>query len=142
MLFVLPVALIALAFGRWMGLVAGVVGVFCVVAWLALDPLDLGVIGWLSRTVPLLLIGLLVGDAADRLRIADSMRVRATEARVRQAQAANVNDSLVQGMAAAKWQLESGRYEDALSTLELTIDQGQQMVSELLRQGDDANANG
>ncbi len=53
----------------------------------------------------------------------------------RQRDATEVNDTLVQGMAAAKWALESGRHESGLKTLDDTLRLGHQLVSELLREG-------
>lgn len=49
-------------------------------------------------------------------------------------QAVEVNDSLIQGMAAAKWAIEAGNHDLGLRTLEETIEAGQRMVSQLIRE--------
>jgi hypothetical protein len=51
-----------------------------------------------------------------------------------------INDSLVQGMAAAKWSLEAGRVDNGLAALEETLDQGQRLVSQLIRDADELDA--
>ena len=136
MLYILPIALVALAFGRRAGIVAGLVAVALVWAWVAIRGVDLSVLGWASRVVPMLLLGGLLGDASDRLAAADA-RQRALEAATqRHRDATEVNDTLVQGMAAAKWALEAGRYESGLSTLEETLVVGHELVSKLMRDAD------
>lgn len=136
MLYVLPVALIALAFGRTAGVVAGLLAVALVAAWVLVDDVELSALGWASRIVPMLLLGGLLGDAADRLERAQA-RQRALEAAAqRQRDATEVNDTLVQGMTAAKWALEAGRYESSLKTLEETLQVGHELVSKLMRDAD------
>lgn len=136
MLYILPVALIALAFGRTAGVVAGLLAVALVAAWVLVDDVELSALGWASRIVPMLLLGGLLGDAADRLERAQA-RQRALEAAAqRQRDATEVNDTLVQGMTAAKWALEAGRYESSLKTLEETLQVGHELVSKLMRDAD------
>ena len=136
MLYTLPVALVALAFGRSAGVVAGAAAVLLVVLWVVVDDQTLSVLGWVARAVPLVLLGALLGDASDRLSRAEQRRLALETDAQRQRDATEVNDTLVQGMAAAKWALESGRHESGLKTLDDTLRLGHQLVSELLRQGD------
>ncbi len=134
MLYALPVALLATAFGLRVGAVAGLASVALVLVWVLLDDVDVGLMGWISRIVPLLLLGVLLGDASDRLRRANEEQARlATGARLHQ-EAIEINDSLVQGMAAAKWSIEAGRVEAGLSTLDETIGLGHALVSGLIRE--------
>lgn len=136
MLYTLPIALVALAFGRSAGIVAGLVAVALVAAWVLVDGVDLSFLGWASRILPMLLLGGLLGDASDRLVDADA-RQRAMEAAAqRHRDATEVNDTLIQGMAAAKWALEAGRYESGLKTLAETLHVGHDLVSKLLREAD------
>lgn len=136
LLYALPVALVALAFGRNAGIEAGLLAVVLVGAWVVIDDVDLSPLGWASRVVPLLLLGGLLGDASDRLAMADA-RHRALEAAAqRHRDATEVNDTLIQGMAAAKWALEAGRHESGLSTLTQTLELGHELVSKLLREAD------
>ncbi len=136
MLYALPVALVALAFGRAAGVTAGLTAIVLVGAWALLEDVELSAIGWASRILPLLLLGGLLGDASDRLVAADA-RQRAMETSAqRHRDATEVNDTLVQGMAAAKWAFEAGRTESGLRTLTETIEVGHQLVSKLMREAD------
>lgn len=136
LLYALPVALVALAFGRRAGVAAGGLAVALVAAWALFRDVDLSLLGWLSRMVPLLLLGGLLGDAADRLEIADARQRALEHAAQRHRDATEINDTLVQGMAAARWSLEAGRHESALSTLAETIETGHALVSKLMREAD------
>jgi len=136
MLYVLPVALVALAFGRRAGLAAGFLALGLVAFWVVVVGTELSVIGWVARLVPFALLGWLLGDASDRLEAAEARRATLEAAAQRHRDATEVNDTLIQGMAAAKWALEAGRTESGLQTLDETIQLGHQLVSELLRDAD------
>jgi hypothetical protein len=135
-LLVFPISLLALTFGTRIGLLAGLVAAALIGLWARIDGVDLSLVGWLSRIGPLLFLGVLVGDAADRLQRAEEERQAFEIAQVRHRQAVEVNDSLIQGMASAKWSLESGRLDAAATILEETIASGQQLVSDALRAAD------
>jgi hypothetical protein len=83
--------------------------------------------------LPLLLLGLLLGHATDRQRQAEVERRRLEIAALLHREAIEVNDSLVQGMAAAKWSLDAGQVEAGGQILSQTIVLGDQMVSGLIR---------
>jgi hypothetical protein len=136
MLYMLPVALVGLAFGRRAGAVGGALAVVLTVTWVLTVGLELGWIGWAARIVPPLLLGVLIGDASDRLAAADQQRRALEKAAQRHRDAAEVNDTLVQGMAAARWAFEGGRHEVGMRTLEETLAQGHDLVSKLLRDAD------
>lgn len=136
MLNVLPISLVALAFGLRAGLGSGLLAVGLLAAWVQLAGVELSTLGWVSRTLPMLLLGALLGDASDRLHLAN-LRRRALEAAAqRHRDAVEINDTLVQGMAAAKWSVEAGRHEAGLATLSQTLELGQELVSNLLRDAD------
>jgi hypothetical protein len=133
MFFVLPIALVAVAFGRVAGLAAGLSAVGLVVAWTVVDHVALSPTGWATRVVPLLLLGSLLGGAADRLRRAEAERARLeVEARWHR-QAVEINDSIVQALAVAKWSLEGGDLAAALATVTDALDHAHRVVSELIR---------
>ena len=134
MLFALPVALVAITFGLRAGVAAGLVAVGLIVVWVVVRDVSLGPTGWASRAVPMLLLGLVLGDASDRLSRAEAERRRLEEAALLHRQAIEINDSLVQGMAAARWSLEAGRIDAGLQTLDETINQAHDLVSGLIRQ--------
>lgn len=133
MLYALPVSLVALAWGRRAGVGASLAALALIACWALVLGVGLSWLGWLARTVPLLLIGFLLGDAAQRLKQAGNERLQHEARELRHRQAIEINDGLVQGMAAAKWAFEAGRTEAGLAALEQTLDQGQRLVSELIR---------
>ena len=132
MLYVLPVALLALSFGLRAGLGAGVFAVGLLVLWVTTSGESLSVIGWLSRAVPPLLLGLLVGAAADRIRNAARAERHAAEVALLQREAAEINDHVLQQMAAAKWMLEAGRTAESVDLLAEAMDTAQQLVARML----------
>ncbi|NIK59165.1 DUF4118 domain-containing protein [Kribbella shirazensis] len=133
MLYALPVALVAITCGLRSGLAAGLLAVGLIVVWVIARDVPLSPMGWASRVVPLLLLGPLLGDASDRLRRADAERRRLEAAALLQREAIEINDSLVQGMVAAKWSLEATNLEGGLRILDDTIGQAQSLVSGLIR---------
>jgi hypothetical protein len=136
MLYVLPVALVALGFGRNAGLAAGLLALGLVAFWVQVVGTELSVIGWVARLVPFVVLGYLLGDASDRLEAAEARRAALEAAAQRHRDATEVNDTLVQGMAAAKWAIEAGRTESGLKTLEETLQVGHELVSKLMREAD------
>lgn len=134
MLFVFPVALVAVAFGRRPGALAGVAAVLLIITWVLIRDVSLSPSGWLSRVLPILLLGILLGDATDRLRRIEAERRRLESAALLHREAIEINDSLVQGMVAAKWSLEAGNVDAGLETLNATINQAHELVSGLIRQ--------
>jgi glucose-6-phosphate-specific signal transduction histidine kinase len=133
MLYVLPVALVAVTFGLRSGLAAGLFGIVLLAIWGFLQHVSLSPLGWGSRIVPLLLLGILLGDASDRLRRAEAQGRRLAAASLLQREAVEVNDSLVQGMVAAKWSLEAKHVDASLKILDETIISAQELVSDLIR---------
>lgn len=133
MFFVLPVALLAVTFGRVAGLLAGVVAVALVAVWAVTEQAGLSPVGWVTRVLPMLLLGILLGQASDRLRWSEAQRGRLDKAAHWHRQAVEINDSIVQGLAAAKWSLEAGKTEAGLKIVAESLDHAQSMVSQLLR---------
>lgn len=136
MLYALPIALVAVAFGARVGVAAGVVGVALFAGWTLVAGIDISLVGWVARVVPLLLLGYLLGDATDRLHAVEAERLALEVAAQRHRNAVEINDSLVQGMAAAKWSLEAGNVEGGVRTLTETMETARRLVSDLLRDAD------
>ena len=134
-LYVLPVSLVAFAFGVRAGLAAGAVAVGLLVIWLLASAESFGALGWVSRVVPLLLLGLLVGASSDRIREARRAERYAIAVALVQRDAAEINDSVVQGLAVAKWLLESEQVDRALEVLDETAEKAQTLVSRVLGAG-------
>lgn len=133
MFFVLPISLLAVTFGLAGGLAGGLVSVGLVLAWVIADDVPLSPIGWATRALPMLLLGALLGHAADLLRRSEAQRAQLDEAAHWHRQAVEINDSIVQGLAAAKWSLEAGRLDRGLTVVTDTLEQAEAMVSQLLR---------
>ncbi len=136
LLYTLPIALLAITFGLRAGVLAGLAGGVLVVVWALIDQVHFAPVGWISRLAPMLLLGYLLGDAIDRLRRAEAGRRRLEAAARRQRDAIEINDSIVQGLSAAKWALESDDADGALAIVSETLEQGHRMVSELIRDAD------
>jgi len=134
LLFAFPVALIAITFGLRGGAAAGVVAVLLMVFWVATSDASLSVAGWMSRSVPILLLGVLLGEATDRIDRAEAEYSEMKAAALLHREAIEINDSLVQGMAAAKWSLEAGQVDTGLRILDDTIARAQELVSGLIRE--------
>ncbi|MCD6640977.1 MAG: hypothetical protein LT071_13820 [Nocardioides sp.] len=134
MLYVVPISLAALAYGRAAGVVAAVVALAALLTWVELADVRLTTLGWVARIVPLLLAGFLLGDTSDRLRRADAARVAQVQRELLHRQAVEINDSLLQGMAVTKWALEAGNHDLALKNLTETIGTGQKLVSGLIKE--------
>lgn len=136
MLYALPVALVAMTSGLRAGMVAGLVAVGLTVVWALVNDVDLTVTGWASRVLPLLLLGALLGQATDRARRAEIEHRRLEAAALLHRQAIEINDSLVQGMAAAMWSFDAGQVEAGKKVLEQTLAQAHELVSGLIRRAD------
>ena len=133
LLYVLPIALVAFAFGRRAGAAAGVAGVVLFAIWVRLEDASFGVVGWLSRAVPMLLLGVLVGGAAEQQRRAAAAERELLVAELRARRAAEVTDAIIQALSAAKWAAESGDHERTLDVLSETVASAQPIVSDLLQ---------
>jgi hypothetical protein len=146
MFYALPVALVATSFGMRSGAAAGAVAIGLIVLWAVARHVSLTPTGWGSRAVPILLLGVLLGEASDRIRRVEAERQAIAAAARLHREAIEINDSLVQGMAAAKWSLEAGQTETGLRTLNDTITRAHDLVSGLIREaglgGDSAHLPG
>jgi len=131
-LYVLPVALLALTFDFRVGLAAGGASVGLLGVWVAASGDTLSPLGWLSRATPLVLLGALVGAAADRIRRTSEVERRATRVAMLQREAAEINDNVLQQLAATKWLLESGHLDDGIELLDATMTTARQLVTRML----------
>jgi hypothetical protein len=136
MLYALPVALVATTLGLRGGTVAGLIAVGLTVLWAMTQSVHLTPTGWASRVLPLLLLGVLLGHATDRERRAHEEHRRLEAAALLHREAIEINDSLVQGMAAAKWSFEAGQIDTGTRILERTIADAHDLDSSLIRRAD------
>jgi glucose-6-phosphate-specific signal transduction histidine kinase len=136
MLYIFPIALMAVVFGLRGGLAAGLVAVALTTFWVIVRDVSLTPTGWISRLLPLLLLGVLLGHANDRTRRAEAEQRRLAGAALLHRKAIEINDSLIQGMAVAKWSLEAGRIDSGIRTLDETVVRAQDLVSTLIREAE------
>lgn len=134
LLYVVPIALCALRFGRRGGVAAAGFGMAAFVTLeLVRSQGDVDLTGWVAPLVAMALMGGLVGhlsESAARHEAARRQQERDLDA-IRDAQHAvsEVNDSIVQHVVAARWMLEAGKEQEALAALDATVAAGIAQVS-------------
>jgi hypothetical protein len=134
LLYVLPIALGALRFGRRGGL--GAAG-FGIGAFIVLELVrargDVDVTGWIAPLLAMALMGGLVGHLSESgARNDEARRLLAQhldELRRARHAALEAGDSIVQRVAGARWMLEVGRSQEALEALNATLTDGITRVS-------------
>ena len=137
LLYVVPIALSALRFGRRGGAGAAGCGIAAfVVLELVRARGDADVTGWVGPLLAMALMGGLVGhlsESAARHEAARRIQQRHLDELRRARRAAlEAGDSIVQRVAAVRWMLEAGKSEDALAALEATVAEGIAEVSSAL----------
>lgn len=94
---------------------------------------DVDLTGWVGPLLAMALLGGLVGhlsEVAAGHEAARTLQARhLDEARKAQEAASEVNDSIVQRLAAARWMLEAGMHQEALDALDSTVTEGIAQVS-------------
>lgn len=136
LMYALPVALLASAFGLRGGLVAGMVAVGLIVIWAESEHVSLTAAGWASRVIPILLLGVLLGQAVDQARRAETERRQLEGSALLHREAIEINDLLVQGLAAARLYFENGDVTTGRQVLDQTIGQARELVSGLIRRAE------
>ncbi len=122
LLYVVPIALSALRFGRKGGITAAGFGVTAFVVLEAVRARgDIDVTGWVGPLLAMVLMGGLVGHlsevAAQREADRRCQAQRIEELSDAQRRAIEASDSVVQQVAAARWMLEAGQSQEALAAL-------------------------
>lgn len=132
LLYALPVTLAAMAFGREIGAAASLGAGGLLWMW-ALGHADApGAVSLGSRVGAIVLLGPLVGAAADAAESASRARTELAVAEARRRDAAEVHDEILQRLAVAKWRLEAGDERQAADLLDEAMAQAQGLVSTLL----------
>jgi len=140
MLYVLPIALLAVTLGKRGGL-TGAGAAFALFAVLEVEHSsgDIDVTGWIVRAVTMFLLGGLLGRSTDqtvaseRATLAEQQRRCHVEAaNLRYAEALEINDSLLQQIVVAKWMVEQSQTKSAAELLTEAIARGERMVAGLL----------
>ncbi len=140
LLYMLPIALIAVSFGLRGGLAAAAVGYACFSVFAVTDSTGyLGADGWATRAGAMFLLGGLLGRAADQSARANNLALENQRERLllqaqnrRYANGIELSDTVLQHVAAAKWMIDAGNPEEASRLLSTAMEQGQRIVSDLL----------
>lgn len=140
MLYLLPVALLAVTFGVRGGLTsaAGAFATFAVFEVFHATG-DIDVEGWVVRALALFLLGGLLGRATDEMEASRRAAIEEQEGRCRleaavrrYTDAIEISDSILQHLVAAKWLAEAGHSDQVVDLLDDTIVRGEHMVAGLL----------
>ncbi len=140
LLFVLPIALMAVTFGMRGGLVTAFIAYGIFILFALFDSTGiLGFEGWIAQAVAMFVLGALLGRAIDvsraaALRALDHQRRHYTllDQNRRYADGIEISDSLLQNVAAAKWMVEQNDLNEATRLLAEAMERGQRMVGQLL----------
>lgn len=97
-LFVVPIALLALSDGVRGGATGAAVATSLVIVWALADDIDLTVLGWSSRIVSFVVVGLLVGRFEDLARSYERRRLD-------ERYAGELHDRVVQSLVVASYEL-------------------------------------
>lgn len=133
LMYSFPIALLAFAFGLRAALGGALLGIVLIAAWTWTNDVHLPWDAWLSRAGALILLGVLLGFAVDQLERSEHRRQRLEAAAMRQRDAAEINDSIVQSLSAAKWAFEAGQTERGIAVVDETLGIAQDLVAHLLR---------
>lgn len=71
LLYVLPIALSAAVFGRRAGVGAAIVAIGLLTVWIVATDADITLLGWITRSTTMLVLGDLLGVTVDRLRASE-----------------------------------------------------------------------
>ncbi len=137
LLYVVPIALGALRFGRRGGIA---VASFGILAFGILEVVhargDLDMTGWVGPLLAMALIGFLVGHLSELASRGEARRRLETDQieEMRDAQRSTVeaSDAIVQRVAAARWMLEAGKDREALAALGDAVAEGIVLASSTL----------
>jgi hypothetical protein len=139
-LYVLPIALLAVTLGERGGLAGATFGfVLFAVFEVVHSTGDIDVTGWVARATGMFVLGWLLGRATDQTMASEratlaehEQRCRLEEANHRYCEALEIQDSIIQQIVAAKWMVEQDHTEAATEILTETIARAQRMVAGLL----------
>jgi hypothetical protein len=121
-LYVVPIALAALAAGVRGGLASAALSTVLLGVWVAVKDVEIGMSGWVSRLVAFLLIGGLVGRYEDLARTL-------VRRHVEEQTATEVHDGVVQSLVVAAYELRRGNNEGAEELVEEALASAKAIIS-------------
>jgi hypothetical protein len=122
-LYVVPIALCALALGLRAGLIAACIATGLLALWVAVSDAEIGMSGWLARVTTFFLIAILVGRYEELSR---RVARRAAEERA----AAEVQDGVVQSLVVATYELRRGHHKAAEVAIEEALTAAKRIISD------------
>jgi len=124
-LYVVPIALVALSAGVRGGVIAACIATALLGIWVLAQDVDLKMAGWASRVIAFFMIGLLVGryEELDRVVARRSADERA---------AAEVQDGVVQSLVVASYELRRGEVAAGQEAVDAALASAKQMISSRL----------
>jgi hypothetical protein len=125
LLYVVPITLGALRFGRRGAAGTTILGAVAFVVLALVDGQgDLDLTGWSAPLLSMALVGYLAARLAELPRLHAERRSQLEHLCDAQHAALIVSDSIVQQVAAARWMLEAGRPDQAAEVLDATVAEG------------------
>jgi signal transduction histidine kinase len=122
-LFAVPIALLALSDGIRGGTAGALVATGLVAVWVHADDVSLNAIGWSSRIISFLVIGLLVGHYQDLARAYERRRLD-------ERYASELHDRVVQSLVLARYQLRDN--DDPSAAVDTALANAKEIISERL----------
>jgi signal transduction histidine kinase len=123
LLFVIPVALLALSDGLRGGVAGSVVAAVLLVIWVTTDEIDLNILGWASRLASFSTIGLLVGRYEDLARAYERQRLD-------EQYASELHDHVVQSLVVARYHLDE--HPEAQQAVDKALEGAKHIISSRL----------
>lgn len=122
-LFVLPVALLAISDGQRGGLAGAVTATALTVVWVLVDDIALAPLGWVSRLTSFWLLALMVGRYEDLAR-RQELRV------LNERHAHELQDRVVQRLVLARYRLRAdGAPAEAQDSVEVALEEAKAIIS-------------
>ena len=121
--FVVPIALCALALGVRGGIAGALTATVLLVVWVVSNDHELGVAGWCSRLVAFGTIGVVVGRYENLAREFEARRLG-------ERYAAEVHDGVVQQLVVARYQLQAGDAAPAGASVDAALGAAKQIISD------------
>lgn len=122
LLFLVPVVLLALAFGVYGGLAGALVSIAMLAIWVAHQNVDLNTVGWTSRIVAYFAIGALVGYYENFAR-------RLMRRQLDESYAMEIHDGVVQSLVVASYELRRGDAAEAGEAVDEALASAKRIIS-------------
>ena len=121
-LYVVPIALCALALGLRAGVISACLATSLLAIWVAVSDAEIGMSGWLARVITFFLIAILVGRYE---QLARRLARQAAEERA----AAEVQDGVVQSLVIATYEMRRRDFDAAGAAVEEALAAAKRIIS-------------